>query len=74
MHVPAKFRENTAKNAFLSYSAKTKRDGQTDGRRCNILSLPGPTAPAVDTKEALGKARAQEQAQRGNTINWWGLL
>ena len=27
VHVPAKFRENT----FLSYSAKTKRDGQTDG-------------------------------------------
>ena len=35
-------------NAFLSYSAKTKRDGQTDGRtdggRCNI-SRPGPSAP-----------------------------
>ena len=37
-------------NAFLSYSAKTKRDGQTDGQtdgrtgRCNI-SRPGPSAP-----------------------------
>ena len=34
-------------NAFLSYSAKTKRDGRTDrqtGGRCNI-SRPGPSAP-----------------------------
>ena len=29
VHVPAKFREITTK-AFLSYSAKTKRDGRTD--------------------------------------------
>ena len=50
VHVPAKFRENTA--TFLSYSTKTKRDGQTDertdgqtdGGRCNI-SRPGPSAP-----------------------------
>ena len=39
VHVPAKFRENTAMR-FLSYSAKTKRDGrtdrQTDGGRWNI--------------------------------------
>ena len=59
VHVPAKFRENTSMR-FLSYSAKTKRDGQTDrqtdGRtdrrtnrqtdrgHCNI-SRPGPSAP-----------------------------
>ena len=45
VHIPAKFRENTS-NAFLSYSAKTKCDGRTDGGggRCNI-SHPGPSAP-----------------------------
>ena len=50
VHVPAKFRENTS--MLLSYSAKTKRDGQTDrqtdrrtdGGRCNI-SRPEPSAP-----------------------------
>ena len=31
VHVPAKFRENTSIR-FLSYSAKTKPDGRTDGR------------------------------------------
>ena len=31
VHVPAKFRENTAMR-FFSYSAKTKRDGRTDRR------------------------------------------
>ena len=31
VHIPAKFRENTS-NAFLSYSAKTKRDRRTDGQ------------------------------------------
>ena len=30
VHIPAKFRENTAMR--LRVSAKTKRDGQTDGR------------------------------------------
>ena len=30
VHVPTKFRENTANYAFSSYSAKAKCDGQTD--------------------------------------------
>ena len=39
-------------HAFLSYSAKTKRDGQTDrrtDRRTGGVAIsPGPTAPAGD--------------------------
>ena len=31
VHIPAKFRRKYS-NAFLSYSAKTKRDGRTDER------------------------------------------
>ena len=51
-------------------------DSQTDGRMDGVAlsPVPGPTAPAGDQRDALGKARAQEQAQRGNTINWWVLL
>ena len=41
-------------HCVFSSSAKTKRDGQTDGRGggggCNI-SRPGPTAPAGDNKD-----------------------
>ena len=37
-------------NAFLSYSAKTKRDGRTDRRTGGVAisPVPGPTAPAGD--------------------------
>ena len=42
VHIPAKFRENTAMR-FSNYSAKPKRDGQMDGGRLNI-SRHGPSA------------------------------
>ena len=60
VHVPAKFRENI--NAFSSYSAKTKRDGQTDrqtdgrtdrrtdGRGCCNISRPQAYGAAGDNK------------------------
>ena len=45
VHVPAKFRENTAM-CFLRYSAKTKRDGhrQTDGQGRFNITHTGPSA------------------------------
>ena len=52
-------------NAFLSYSAKTKRDGRTDGGRCNI-SRPGPSAPreikivVLVSEPVHGRSRATE--------------
>ena len=49
VHVPAKFRKNTSMR-FLSYSAKTKRDGQTDGQTGALQYLPSRAFAAGDKK------------------------
>ena len=61
VHIPAKFRENTS--AFLSYSAKTKRDGQTDGqtdRRGALQYLPSRAFGAVGDKNCSSIALGLE--------------
>ena len=44
VHIPVKLQENTS-NVFLSYSAKTKCDGQTDRWTDGGIAIsPGPSA------------------------------
>ena len=50
VHVPAKFRENTAMRFWATVRKLNVTDGQTDGRTGGIAisPVPGPTAPAGD--------------------------
>ena len=66
MHVPVSRKYS---NAFLSYSAKTKRDGQTDGRTGGVAisPVPGPTAPAGDKNSGVMLGHYIQSKDNGGT-------
>ena len=68
VHVPAKFRGKYS-NAFLSYSAKTKRDGRTDGRtdRQTDGRTDGRGALQYLPSQASGAAGDNKQAPRSHS-------
>ena len=55
MHVPAKFRENTAMRYWVTVRKLNVTDRRTDGRTGGVAisPVPGPTAPAGDKKAKL---------------------